>query len=256
MKKSKIFPRVRFPVDVIKSAFYCYLSKCDKSSEIGRPSESFVCDSNETWYFDTSDEFFIAYSQDKGFRFDQIVLKENKRFIIQSSGSGVYVTIESRNRTDIDEIFQIFEINAEKYKIEPEHPKVFIGHGNDPQWKLLKDHLQDHHGIEVNAYEIAPRAGIGIKDVLQKLLDSSSIAFLVLTGEDVKNYGELHARENVIHELGLFQGKLGFERGIILLEEGVVEFSNISGITQIRFSKGNIRETFGDVLAVIKREFE
>jgi len=64
----------------------------------------------------------------------------------------------------------------------------------------------------------------------------------------------MRARQNVIHELGLFQGKLGFSRAIILLEEGTEQFSNIQGIEQIRFSKGNIRETFGEVLATIRRE--
>jgi hypothetical protein len=39
-----------------------------------------------------------------------------------------------------------------------------------------------------------------------------------------------------------------------MLEEGTEEFSNIAGIQQIRFAKGNIREAFGDVLAVLKRE--
>jgi hypothetical protein len=38
----------------------------------------------------------------------------------------------------------------------------------------------------------------------------------------------------VIHEVGLFQGKLGFERAIVLLEKSVHEFSNILGINQIR----------------------
>jgi len=37
-------------------------------------------------------------------------------------------------------------------------------------------------------------------------------------------------------------------------EEGTEEFSNIHGLQQIRFSKGKIRETIGDVLAVLKRE--
>ena len=72
---------------------------------------------------------------------------------------------------------------------------------------------------------------------------------MVLTGEDLDANGTLHARENVIHELGLFQGRLGWRKAIALLEEGIEEFSNIHGINQIRFSKGNIQETFGEVLA-------
>ena len=63
------------------------------------------------------------------------------------------------------------------------------------------------------------------------------------------------ARENVIHEVGLFQGKLGFKRGIIVLEDGCNEFTNISGVQQIRFTKGSIKETYGDILATIYREF-
>jgi predicted nucleotide-binding protein len=88
------------------------------------------------------------------------------------------------------------------------------------------------------------------------MLSKSTFAILVLTGEDLDAEGNLRARENVVHELGLFQGHLGFSRAIILLEDGTSEFSNIHGIHQIRFSKGNIKETYGDVLATLKREFE
>jgi hypothetical protein len=66
---------------------------------------------------------------------------------------------------------------------------------------------------------------------------------------------EIHARENVIHELGLFQGRLGFKRAIVCMEDGVEEFSNIRRMDQIRFPKGRIRETYGEILATIKREF-
>jgi len=89
----------------------------------------------------------------------------------------------------------------------------------------------------------------------RRWLRRTSFALLVLTGEDKGSDGKWHARENVIHELGLFQGKLGFARAIVLLEEGTEEFSNIHGIQQIRFAKGRVRETFGDVLATLRREF-
>jgi predicted nucleotide-binding protein len=86
------------------------------------------------------------------------------------------------------------------------------------------------------------------------MLTESSLAFLVLTGEDETADQCLRARQNVIHETGLFQGKLGFSRAIVLLEEGVEEFSNLAGIQHISFPKGHISETFGEVLAVIRRE--
>jgi hypothetical protein len=40
-----------------------------------------------------------------------------------------------------------------------------------------------------------------------------------------------------------------------MLEEGTEEFSNVQGVQQIRFSKGKIKETFGEVLATLRREF-
>ena len=121
-------------------------------------------------------------------------------------------------------------------------------------WRDLKDHLHDKHEYDVQAYEIGSRAGHTIRDILEEMLDKSTCAFLVLTGEDETADGKLLARQNVVHETGLFQGRLGFGRAIVLLEEGTEEFSNIAGIQQMRFSKANIKETFGDVLAWIIHE--
>jgi predicted nucleotide-binding protein len=123
-------------------------------------------------------------------------------------------------------------------------------------WKELKDHLHEKHGYAVEAYEIGSRAGHAIRDILEEMLDESSFALLVMTGDDETKDGRLLARQNVVHEAGLFQGRLGFSQAIILLEDGTEEFSNIAGLQQIRFPKGKIRETFGDVLAVLKHELE
>jgi predicted nucleotide-binding protein len=58
----------------------------------------------------------------------------------------------------------------------------------------------------------------------------------------------------VIHEIGLFQGRYGFERAIVLLEEGCDEFSNIVGIGQIRFPKGSITSVTEEIRRVLERE--
>ncbi|MDR9486054.1 MAG: nucleotide-binding protein [Sediminimonas sp.] len=135
-------------------------------------------------------------------------------------------------------------------------PTIFLGHGRSQAWRDLRDHLSDHHGYKVEAYESGARAGHAIRDIVEDMAKNSDIAFLVHTAEDEMKDGTFQTRPNVIHETGLFQGKLGYSRAIVLLEEGCEEFSNLAGIQQIRFSKGNIRETFGDVLATLKREFD
>lgn len=194
------------------------------------------------------------YPTAEGYSFDHI--KQENRLIIKGNSYDASVLVEFPNRADIESIFQVFERNLDRstIRVDSQPIKIFIGHGHNNQWRDLKDHLHEQHGFDVTAYEVGPRAGLSVKEVLESMLNESSFAFLILTGEDIGTYGEMHARENVVHELGLFQGRLGFIRAIVLLEEGVHEFSNILGLNQIRFSKGNIRETFGDVLATIRRE--
>jgi hypothetical protein len=43
-------------------------------------------------------------------------------------------------------------------------------------------------------------------------------------------------------------------KAIILLEEGCEEFSNIEGIGQIRYPKGNIKAAFEEIREVLQRE--
>jgi predicted nucleotide-binding protein len=94
-----------------------------------------------------------------------------------------------------------------------------------------------------------------INDVVASMVQGASIALLVLTAEDLGADGTERARENVIYETGYCQARLGLRRAIILREEGTNAFTNTDGIVEIRFPKGHIRATFGDVVATIDREF-
>jgi predicted nucleotide-binding protein len=58
------------------------------------------------------------------------------------------------------------------------------------------------------------RAGHTIRDVLEDMLERPSFAVLVMTAEDQTADGESRARQNVVHEVGLFQGKLGSENDV------------------------------------------
>ncbi len=264
MQKRKCYNRTKFPARVIEEAHDLFISLLDRDKPVGAPGDMSVTIGNESWNLDTREEFLAEYIKTYRYRFDHI--ERGNRLILDGDSwdKSASVLVCFPTRQSIEAVFNVFERNLEISKVnveatqvvvESDPLRVFVGHGHDQQWRDLKDHLHDQHGIEVVAYEIGPRAGLSVKEVLQQMLNASSIAFLVLTGEDIHTDGELHARENVIHELGLFQGQLGFTRAIALLEEDVAQFSNILGINQIRFSKGRIRETFGDVLATIKREF-
>lgn len=131
---------------------------------------------------------------------------------------------------------------------------VFIGHGRSTIWRELKDFVKDRLGLPWDEFNRVPIAGITNIARLSQMLDDAGIAFLILTAEDELGDGKMRARMNVVHEAGLFQGRLGFTRAIILLEDGCEEFSNIQGLGQIRFPKGNIKQTFEDIRQVIERE--
>ena len=75
-----------------------------------------------------------------------------------------------------------------------------------------------------------------------------------MTGEEERGDATLHARDNVIHEVGLFQGRLGPRRAVVMLEDGCAEFSNIAGLSQIQFPRGDISARFEQVRRVLERE--
>jgi hypothetical protein len=129
-----------------------------------------------------------------------------------------------------------------------------IGHGRSKEWKDLKDFIQDRMRLPWDEFNRVAVAGIPNTVRLATMLDGAAIAFLVLTAEDETGDGKLQARMNVVHEVGLFQGRLGFTKAIVMLEESCEEFSNIAGLGQIRFPKNNIRAAFHDVQLVLERE--
>jgi predicted nucleotide-binding protein len=132
--------------------------------------------------------------------------------------------------------------------------KIFIGHGHSPLWREFKDFLSEKLNLAWDEFNRVPVAGVPNTIRLAQMLNQACMAFLIMTAEDEDVNGNLRARMNVVHEAGLFQGRLGFERAIILLEDGCEGFSNIEGLGQIRFPKGNIAAIFEEVRQVLQRE--
>jgi predicted nucleotide-binding protein len=132
--------------------------------------------------------------------------------------------------------------------------KVFIGHGRSEVWRQLAMFLDGNLGLEYDEFNREAAAGLANKERLENMLNEAGFAFLVMTGDDVHADGSAHSRENVIHETGLFQGRLGFRKAIVLLEDECEEFSNIAGLVQIRFPKSNIMACSEAIRDVLRRE--
>lgn len=258
MEKTKIYDYVRYSPEALTEALEALLKATGKEAEKPLYSVWNISFEDEEWKHDSFEEFAAdlrrspeSYLYVKNFNSVVLTVAQHEEYC--------RVVVQAPQRQAIEATFEVFERHVPTSRIlqpqaSAELPTVFIGHGRSQQWRDLKDHLHEQHGYPVEAYEIGARAGHTIRDVLESMLEASSLAILVLTGEDEDKEGRLHPRLNVVHELGLFQGALGFSRAIALLEDGTEEFSNIHGIQQIRYAKGNIRETFGDVLATLRRE--
>jgi predicted nucleotide-binding protein len=129
---------------------------------------------------------------------------------------------------------------------------IFIGHGRSKLWARLNVFLKDELGLKTVFYESESRVGESIIPILEKMLSEANFAVLVLTAEDAAGDGAKRARQNVIHEAGLFQGRLGFDRAILLVQRGLEGFSNVDGLQYLPFSDENIEETFYQLQRALK----
>lgn len=134
---------------------------------------------------------------------------------------------------------------GEKIEQRQKPNRIFISHGRSEQWRQLQSYIEKD--LEHNTLELAQEANLG-RTILQKLYEESekcSIAVIVMTGDDITENGEIRARENVMHEIGFFQGFYGLNNVVLLHESGVNIPSNIHGLVYIPFPKDTIEATFG-----------
>ncbi|SCF29045.1 PfkB family carbohydrate kinase [Micromonospora saelicesensis] len=142
---------------------------------------------------------------------------------------------------------------SRRLTLEPSPPRIFIAHGHDRQWLEVKDFLE-RLGLRPSYFESTPVAGHSVNDILASQALNSSFAVIVATAEDASTTGQSSPRPNVIHEMGLMQGRLGFQKVAVLLEESCEAFSNIAGLQVIRFPRQRIKQAFYELRGVLERE--
>ncbi len=131
---------------------------------------------------------------------------------------------------------------------------VFIGHGRSPLWARVQVFLEHDLKLSTVSFESESRAGKSVVPVLEEMLEKADFAVLILTAEDETAHGQFRARQNVIHEAGLFQGRLGFTKAVLLMQEGVEGFSNVAGLQYIPFAGDRIDGAFYELQRVLRRE--
>ncbi|WP_060925907.1 TIR domain-containing protein [Microbacterium hydrocarbonoxydans] len=149
-------------------------------------------------------------------------------------------------------------VNVSRLSHETRSFKVFIGHGGDTKWEVVRDFIEAE-GFDTTYFEGDDRVGRTTFEVVEQMISEASVAVIVMTGVDELRDGRKLARQNVIHELGFSHARLGQRNTLILLEAGTDEPTNIAGVTQIRFPNGDLNRTKIELLAALanrKRERE
>jgi predicted nucleotide-binding protein len=146
------------------------------------------------------------------------------------------------------DISQIFEIRANSELAAPaaaaKPRRVFITHGNTEEWRKVQPFIEKD--VRIETIELAQQYNGG-QTIIEKLIanaDRCDSAVIVWTGDDVDDAGVRRARENVMHEIGFFQGRYGRGRVILLHEEGVNVPSNLYGLVYSPFPKGTVEASF------------
>lgn len=266
------YPGLKFPVATVKEAFA-------KLEEIRRrllpdvpspydppPRLHFVIAlaSGDEWEIDSREEFYDFYRSPDMTDARIVISSHNSGHIefVFSQYMGTEVKFSHEDRAIVYELFDVFQAgvnDASDSYPQPEEiptlqPVVFIGHGGSGTWRELKEFLELQK-MTVVTYETERRLGDSVKETLESMLYKCNFAVLLHTAEDEQRDGPMRARQNVVHETGLFQGRLGFPRAIIVREEKCESFSNVHGINESHFGQ-SIREVFGDVLLAVRRELE
>jgi hypothetical protein len=145
----------------------------------------------------------------------------------------------------IDEAFELRANSELERPVADDFDRVFISHGRANYWPVVQSYIEKD--LKIPTIELAQQPNEG-RTVLQKLdeeSDKCSFAVIVMSGDDTDSDGIPRARENVIHEIGYFQGKYGLNAVALLHEEGTNIPSNIHGVVYIPFAKDNIQATLG-----------
>jgi hypothetical protein len=251
----------------------CHLQQAASRPLRGRQSRVFSPTGEARWTLDTEEEFFAEYRLDDTGTASYEVFCRAADSVVDFLDLNYWHTLNRKTsvrvrlptRSDVESVFEVFEDSGEVGNVKPpprpaaEQPDevpitVFVGHGKSEAWRDLADHLRNMHGLKVESFESKPRAGMSNLEVVLLMADIADFAVLVHTPEDEAADGTMRARQNVVHETGLFQAQLGPRRAVIVRQEACEDFSNIDGIQEVRFSS-QIREVFGELVAVMKREY-
>ena len=261
MQKKKALSKLKELIgvgeDLIANKEYYDLNKnCGRTGVLVLSSTAKGYKVDEKKLVDWKQEIKMFLSYDK-FRTSLEEFNKEQKHKTSEQITEYYLAILKSLYKSIDEDYIELEQNSSQISETNTNTQnaIFVGHGHSPLWAQVTQFLQNNLGCEnVIYFEKESRTGKHIGDILKGFANEAKFAIVLMTAEDETKEDKIRARQNVIHEIGFFQGKLGFEKVAILKEDKVEKFSNIDGFQYIEFSGNNIKQTFFELQEMLKRE--
>jgi predicted nucleotide-binding protein len=121
---------------------------------------------------------------------------------------------------------------------------IFISHGNSNLWKDVARFIEHELECEALVLQEQPNRGRTIIEKLEEETQRCHFAIIIMTAEDEQLDGSYRTRQNIVHEIGFCQGVFGRQCVLVLKQNGVQDFANLSGIVYEEFYGNNIKSTF------------
>jgi sugar/nucleoside kinase (ribokinase family) len=139
---------------------------------------------------------------------------------------------------------------------EPSPPPrdVFIVHDGNPQWQAVQRFVDVECGLRTFELSMLATSGAGTAMVMGDLLRRCGFAVCVLSVGDAPPGGRYRLDQDLVHQVGLFQGRYGFGRVALLAEEGCETFSNIAGLIRLDFPVGRVDAVLLELERMFVRE--
>ena len=125
---------------------------------------------------------------------------------------------------------------------------VFISHGKNNLWQEVEKYIQTDLDLPTLVLSESEDPG---QTYLEKLDDETNDCFfgiVIITADDEKLDPVTRDKQNLLHEIGFLQGKFGIENVLVLHQDSMEEYKNISSISYAPFSGNNIKSAFPRVM--------
>jgi len=129
---------------------------------------------------------------------------------------------------------------------------IWLIHGGGSQiWLEIGKFIE--HDLKLRYVEFSDLTSkrFFVAERVQTMVGASELAIAVMSSEDKTAEGKMRARQNVIHEIGLAQGVLGWDRVLLLREKGIEDFTNMAGLVYVSYNREDLQACFSELRSQI-----